>query len=71
MEAKFGSYLVTGVDAPREAGRLFEIPSDLWEQAALSELRSDAVYMDGFEETAIVAIRPKPAFPPLSEIATP
>ena len=30
----------------------------------------DAVYVDTLEEKAIVAIRPKPAFQPLFEIAT-
>ena len=30
----------------------------------------DAVYVDAVEEKAIVAIRPKPAFQPLFEIAT-
>ncbi len=48
----------------------------LWEEATLTERRKllltmlDAVYVDTVEENAIVAIRPKPAFRPLFEIAT-
>ena len=52
-----------------------DLPS-LWTQADLGERRRllmnmlDAVYVDTVEEKRIVAIRPKPTFRPLLEIAT-
>ena len=48
----------------------------MWDEANLTERRKllltmlDAVYVDTVEEKAIVAIRPKPAFKPVFEIAT-
>ena len=48
----------------------------IWEEANLVEKRKlllsmlDAVYVDTVEEKSIVAIRPKPAFLPLFEVAT-
>ncbi|MCH8090630.1 MAG: hypothetical protein IH955_11570 [Chloroflexi bacterium] len=48
----------------------------LWEEANLGERRQilltmlDAVYVDAKKEKAIIAIRPKPAFKALFEIAT-
>ena len=48
----------------------------LWEQADLGERRKilvtmlDAVYWDTVEEKAIVALKPKPAFQALFQIAT-
>ena len=47
-----------------------------WEKAALGERRRIlltmlvAVYVDTVEERRIVAIRPRPAFRPLFEVAT-
>ena len=60
----------------KEAGESLEDLPALWEEAALAEQRKllltmlDAVYVDTVEEKCIVAIRPKPAFRPLFEIAT-
>ena len=48
----------------------------MWEEADLTERRKlllamlDAVYVDTVEEKSVVAIRPKPAFRPLLEMAT-
>ena len=59
-----------------EAGKLLENLPVLWEEAGLTERRKllmamlDAVYVDTVEEKSVVAIRPKPAFRPLLEIAT-
>ena len=59
-----------------EAGKLLENLPDLWEGADLGERRRilltmlEAVYVDTVEEKSVVAIRPKPAFEPLFEIAT-
>ena len=68
--------MVPGVDSAKEAGELLGDLPALWEAATLSEQRRllitmlDAVYVDTVDEKAIVAIRPKPAFRPLFEIAT-
>ena len=70
------SLVVPGVDAAEEAGRLLESLPELWQQADLSERRRllltmlDAIYVDTVEERSIVAIRPKPAFLPLFQVAT-
>ena len=59
-----------------EAGKLLENLPDLWEEADLAERRKllmamlDAVYVDTVEEKSVVAIRPKPAFRPIFEVAT-
>ena len=48
----------------------------MWEEADLTERRKlllamlDAVYVDTVEEKSVVAVRPKPAFRPLLEMAT-
>ncbi len=68
--------MVPGVDSAKEAGKLLEDLPALWEAATLAEQKKllrtmlDAVYVDTVDEKAIVAIRPKPAFRPLLEIAT-
>ena len=59
-----------------EAGKLLENLPALWEEADLAERRKllmamlDAVYVDTVEEKSVVAIRPKPAFRPIFEVAT-
>ena len=63
-------------DAALKAGQLLEELPRLWRRADLSERRRilmtmlSAVYADTVEEKRIVAIRPKPAFRALFEIAT-
>ena len=75
MEEKLLSLVLPGVTATEEAGKLLESLPTLWKEASLNErwriLLSmlDAVYVDTVEEKAIVAIRPKPAFMPIFEIA--
>ena len=65
-----------GVDAAEEAGRLLEHLPQLWEEADLSQRRKilvimlDAIYVDTVEEKAIVALKPKPAFQAVFQIAT-
>jgi len=50
--------------------------SAMWEEAGLTEKHKllmamlDAVYVDTVEEKSVVAIRPKPAFRPIFEVAT-
>jgi hypothetical protein len=76
LEEKIRSLVVPDADLALEAGRLLEDLPRLWKKAGLTERRCilmtmlDAVYVDTVEEKRIVAIRPKPAFRPLLEIAT-
>ena len=76
LEEKLTLLVVPGIDAAKKAGKLLESLPTLWEEANLAQRRSllmtmlDAVYVDTVEEKSIVAIRPKPAFQPLFEIAT-
>ena len=59
-----------------EAGKLLEDLPVLWEEADLSERRKllmamlEALYINTVEEKSVVAIRPKPAFRPIFEVAT-
>ena len=63
-------------EAAVAAGILLENLPALWEKAGPCERRRilltilDAVYVDTVEERHIVAIRPRPAFRPLFELAT-
>ena len=63
-------------DAAVAAGRLLEHLPSLWKNADLEERRRvlmtmlEAVYVDTVKEKRVVAIRAKPAFRPLFEIAT-
>ena len=76
LEERISSLIVPGVDAAEEAGKLLQDLPRLWNDATLSERRTllmtmlDAVYVDAVDERAIVAIKPKPAFRPLFEVAT-
>ena len=76
LEDSISGLVVSGADSSKEAGKLLEDLPTLWEAVTLAERRKllltmlDAVYVDTVEEKAIVAIRPKPAFQPLFEIAT-
>ena len=76
LEESIAGLVVPGVDSAKEAGELLEDLPALWEAATLAERRKllltmlDAVYVDTIDEKTIVAIRPKPAFRPLFEIAT-
>ena len=76
LEDKLANLVVPGVDAAMEAGNLLENLPVLWQEADLTERRKllmamlDAVYVDTVEEKSVVAIRPKPAFRPIFELAT-
>ena len=76
LEDKLESLAVPGIDTATEAGKLFEDLPQLWNEANPNEKRGllltmlDAVYVDTVEEKSIVAIKPKPAFRPLFDIAT-
>jgi hypothetical protein len=66
---------VPDADAALTAGKLMEDLPALWKMADLAGRRRilltmlDAVYVDTVEERRVVAIRPRPAFRPLFEIA--
>ena len=76
LENQLASLVIPDVDAAKEAGKLLEQLPALWEEADLSERRKlltamlEAVYVDTVEERAIVALKPKPAFRALFQIAT-
>ena len=75
LEDRLQSLVVPGVDAAEEAGKLLENLPELWKEAELGERRRifmtmlEVVYVDTVEEKSIVAVRPKPAFLPLFQIA--
>ena len=76
LEELLSGLVIPDVDSAKEAGELIEDLPALWEEATVSERRKllltllDAVYVDTVDDKAIVAIRPKPAFQALLEIAT-
>ncbi len=76
LEEKLAGLVVPEVDATRQAGKLLEELPNLWEDADLGERRKilvtmlDAVYVDTVEEKSVVALKPKPAFQALFQIAT-
>jgi hypothetical protein len=62
-------------DAAEEAGKLIMDLPNLWAQANLSERRKilmtilDAVYIDVKQSRSILAIKPKPPFKPILQVA--
>jgi hypothetical protein len=76
LESELASLVIPDLDAAHEAGRLLEELPALWEEAALAERRKlltamlDEVHVDPVEERRIVALKPKPAFKALFQIAT-
>ncbi|MFQ6026165.1 MAG: recombinase family protein [Dehalococcoidia bacterium] len=76
LEEKLGSLVVPGIEAAQEAGKLLENLSSLWGAAELGERRKilmtmlEAVYVETVDERSMVALKPKPAFQALFQIAT-
>ena len=76
LEEKLVSLVVPEIDAARKVGGLLESLPAVWEQANLAERRRilmamlEAVYVDAVEEKRIVAIKPKPAFRSVFQVAT-
>ena len=76
LELELESLVVPEADAAEEAGNLIQQLPELWEGATLSERRQllltmlDGIYVDAKEARAIVALKPKPAFKALFQIAT-
>ena len=75
LEEHLVGLVVPEMEATQQAGRLLEDLPQLWAEAILTERRRllltllEAVYIDAKDEHRVVAIRPKPAFRPLLEIA--
>lgn len=76
LNLELESLTVPEADAAQKAGNLIEQLPELWEGASPTEQRQilmtmlDAVYVDAKEERRIVALKPKPAFRALFQIAT-
>jgi hypothetical protein len=76
LQLELESLVVPEVNAAEEAGNLMERLPELWEGANLGERRQllmtmlEGVYVDAKEEKRIVALKPKPAFKALFQIAT-
>ncbi len=70
------SLVVPQANAAEEAGKLIQDLPRLWSEANLTEKRRlllsmlDAVYVDAKEEKRIVAVKPKPPFMPVFQVAT-
>jgi len=69
-------YPVPEANAAEEAGKLVQDLPRLWANATMPERRKlllamlDGVYVDAKEEKRIVAIKPKPPFRPIFQVAT-
>ncbi|MDP2954273.1 MAG: recombinase family protein, partial [Chloroflexota bacterium] len=76
LEMELESLVVPQASAAEEAGKLLQDLPKLWAGANLEERRKlllamlDAVYVDAKEEKRIVAIKPKPPFRPVFQVAT-
>ncbi|MDM8000795.1 MAG: zinc ribbon domain-containing protein, partial [Dehalococcoidia bacterium] len=76
LEMELEGLVVPEANAAEEAGRLVLDLPNLWAGANLTERRKlllsmlDAVYVDARQEKRIVALKPKPAFRPVFQVAT-
>ena len=75
LEMELESLVIPAADASEEAGKLIMNLKSLWTEANLEEKRKllltmlDAVYIDAKEMKSIIAIRPKPPFKPIFQVA--
>ena len=75
LEMELESLVVPAANAAEEAGNLIMNLKTLWAEANLEERRKllltmmDAVYVDARKTKSIVAIRPKPPFKPVFQVA--
>jgi site-specific DNA recombinase len=75
LEMELESLVIPAADASEEAGKLIMNLKGLWAEANLEEKRKllltmlDAVYVDAKKSKSIVAIRPKPPFKPIFQVA--
>ena len=76
LQMELESLVVPGVNAAEEAGKIIADLPTLWARASEEEKRKllltmlDAVYVDAKHDRAIIAIKPKPPFRPIFEVAT-
>jgi regulation of enolase protein 1 (concanavalin A-like superfamily) len=69
------SLVVPAANAAEEAGNLINNLKNLWAKASIEEKRKlllamlDAVYVDAKKTKSIVAVRPKPPFKPILQVA--
>ncbi len=76
LEMELASLVVPEANAAEEAGKLVLDLPRLWAGANLTVRRKvlltvlDAVYVDAKDEKRIVAIKPKPPFVPIFQVAT-
>ena len=72
---EFESLVVPEVNAVEEAGKLLDNLPSLWTSASLEEKRKllltmlDAVYVEAKQTNSIVAVKPKPPFRPVFQVA--
>ena len=75
LEMELESLVVPEADATEEAGKLIRDLPGLWTEANLEERRRlltamlDAVYFDTKQTRSIVAVKPKPPFRPIFQVA--
>ncbi|MBN1366477.1 MAG: recombinase family protein, partial [Dehalococcoidales bacterium] len=75
LEMELESLVVPGANAAEEAGKLIMNLKDLWAEAKLEEQRKllltmlDAIYVDAKQTKSVVAIKPKPPFIPIFQVA--
>ena len=75
LEMELESLVVPQADAAEEAGKLILNLPGLWAKANLEERRKlllamlDAVYFESKKTKSIVAVRPKPPFKPIFQVA--
>jgi len=75
LELELESLVIPQANAAEEAGKLIMDLPRLWENATIAERRKllltmlDAVYMDAKETKSIIAVKPKPPFKPVFQVA--
>lgn len=75
LELTLESLVIPDYNAAEEAGKLIMNLPSLWSKATLSEQRKilvtmlDAVYIDFKKSRSIIAVKPKPPFKPIFQIA--
>ncbi len=75
LDLALESLVIPEYDAAEEAGNLIMNLPNLWASASLSERRKvlmtmlDAVYIDVKQTRSIVAVKPKPPFKPILQVA--
>jgi len=75
LEMELESLVVPAANAAEEAGNLINNLKNLWAEATVEEQRKllltmlDGVYIDAKQTKSIVAIKPKPPFKPIFQVA--